>query len=55
MPGNNDEGTTVVQKTLCNYSALAVHFDPSGFLNHRGKPIHADLAASGAAITCVEM
>lgn len=47
MLGNNDEGTAVVQKTVYNYSALAVNFDPSGFRNHSGKPIHADMAALG--------
>lgn len=45
--GNNDEGTAAVQKTVYNYSALAVNFDPSGFGNHSGKPVRADMAALG--------
>lgn len=44
---NNDEGTATVQKTVYNYSALAVNFDPSGFWNHSDEPIHVDMAALG--------
>lgn len=55
MLGNNDEGTAVVQKTVCNYSALAVNFDPSGFLNHTGWSIQADMQLWGSNNLCYDV